>query len=224
MARLIITLVGERAEAWAEHSKHLLLQYSGRGIGPPVATANLRRNFTLAIINGTNAPELLIGGSASDFIRGFGGDDVLVGLEGNDVLVGDSGVDQIGGGVGNDVLVGGIGFDKLVGGTEADTFRYLGTADSGVGILGSSRRDIIADFVHGQDKIDLEAVDAKFSTADNQAFTFIGSAPFTAEGQVRVVTEGDHTLVQMNTFDGLGAESAIELTGNIDITATDFVL
>jgi hypothetical protein len=93
-----------------------------------------------------------------------------------------------------------------------------------VGIWGSFRRDVIADFVHGQDKIDLESVDAKVGTTDNQAFTFIGSAAFTAEGQVRVVTEDDHMLVQMNTFDNSGAESMIQLTGNIDVTATDFVL
>jgi serralysin len=185
------------------------------------------------MILGHDYSEVLTGGSASDFIRGFGGNDVLSGLEGNDVLLGDSGVDQIFGGVGNDVLVGGVGFDKLFGGlfggTEADTFRYLSTADSGVGIYDSFRRDIIYDFVHGQDKIDLEAIDAKARTTDNQAFSFIGSAAFTAEGQVRVVTEGDHTLVEMNTsqiYSGTvsGADSVIELNGNIDVTATDFVL
>jgi Ca2+-binding RTX toxin-like protein len=208
----------------------------------PVATANPRRNFTLAIISGTNASEVLTGGSESDFINGFGGDDFLLGNSGNDALhggdgndslsgsegddflFGDSGIDRLVGGAGIDLLVGGIGFDKLTGDTEADTFRYLSTADSGVGSLGSFRRDVITDFVHGQDKIDLEAIDAKAGIVDNQNFVFIGSAPFSAEGQVRVVTDGDHMLVQMNTSGTSGAESVIELTGNINVTATDFVL
>jgi serralysin len=217
----------------------------------PVATANLRRNFTLAIIIGHDYSETLTGGSESDYIDGrrgndslfgnFGNDslhggyenDSLRGGEGDDSLFGDAGVDALLGDAGNDVLVGGVGFDKLfgglVGGTEADTFRYLSTADSGVGIYDSFRRDIIYDFVHGQDKIDLEAIDAKARITDDQAFSFIGSAPFTAEGQVRVVTEGDHTLVEMNTsqiYSGTasGADSVIELNGNIDVTATDFVL
>ena len=50
------------------------------------------------------------------------------------------------------------------------------------------------------------------------------SDAFSAEGQVRVITDGDHMLVQMNTSGNSGADSVIELTGNIDVTAIDFTL
>ena len=41
---------------------------------------------------------------------------------------------------------------------------------------------------------------------------------------MRFAFEGDHTVVQLNTVGSGGAESEIELAGNINLTIVDFVL
>ena len=76
------------------------------------------------------------------------------------------------------------------------------------------------------DKIDLQFVDAKAGNSGDgdQAFTFIGSGTFNAEGQIRFFFEGSHTVVALNTIGTGGAEAQIELSGNISLSAADFVL
>lgn len=189
--------------------------------GQMLGAGNVDTLISIENVTATNFNDSVVGDFGNNLIQGADGIDFIDGLSGNDFLSGNSGNDVIKGAAGIDLLVGGSGADKLTGGTEADTFRYFGTADSGVG---SVSRDVIADFVHGQDKIDLGFVDAKVGITGNQSFAFIGADAFTAEGQVRVVTEGDHLLVQMNTSGTTGADSVIELTGNIDVTAIDFTL
>ncbi|MFI8225737.1 calcium-binding protein, partial [Pseudomonas sp. NPDC085632] len=57
----------------------------------------------MAVINGTNAADTLVGTAGDDQIRGYAGDDVLNGGAGNDVLMGGEGADQINGGAGVDI-------------------------------------------------------------------------------------------------------------------------
>jgi serralysin len=90
--------------------------------------------------------------------------------------------------------------------------------------VGSFNRDVITDFEKGADKIDLHAIDAKVGASGNQDFAFIGVQNFTAEGQVRVIAEGDHTLVQLNTSGAGVADSEIQLSGHVNLAASDFVL
>jgi Ca2+-binding RTX toxin-like protein len=163
-------------------------------------------------IDGSNFSDGLVGDNNANLLRGNGGSDSMFGGSGNDTLLGGSG---------NDALNGELGKDLLKGGSDADTFRFADISHSGVG---AANRDVIADFVHGQDKIDLGAIDARGGTVGNQAFAFIGAAAFSAEGQVRVVTDGDHMLVQMNTSGTSGVDSEIELTGHLTVTAIDFTL
>jgi Ca2+-binding RTX toxin-like protein len=73
-----------------------------------------------------------------DTLNGSTGNDTLLGGAGNDVLLGDAGNDRLNGGVGNDFLIGGAGKDTFV-------------------FAKGGGQDIIADFVGGQDKIDLSA-------------------------------------------------------------------
>lgn len=56
-------------------------------------------------------------------------------------------------------------------------FRYVSSGDS---VFGA--KDLIQDFLRGSDKIDLQRVDAKSATAENDWFTFIGSQAFSATG------------------------------------------
>ncbi|KQZ33553.1 calcium-binding protein [Caulobacter sp. Root1472] len=76
------------------------------------------------IIDGTEGPDHLVGGSGDDLINGLGGADTLEGLDGND---------QLFGGAGGDHLYGGAGADVLDGGTEFDLARYDGSL-SGVNV------------------------------------------------------------------------------------------
>ena len=111
---------------------------------------------------------------------------------------------------------------------KADVFLYDDTLDSGVG---AGKRDVITDFSHAEgDRIDLHLIDATAATNGDSAFSFIGTKAFSAPGQVRFFVEGDHTVVEMNTF-GSGdtiadgpAELQIELAGNITLVASDFIL
>jgi hypothetical protein len=86
--------------------------------------------------------------------------------------------------------------------------------------------------VHGAhpyfDRIDVSAIDATGSTAWNAPFKFIGTAEFTAEGQIRVEQHDDkgYALVQFNTLGTSGAEMEIRLYGTqaATLTADNFVL
>jgi Ca2+-binding RTX toxin-like protein len=172
-----------------------------------------------------NGDDTVDGRNGNDTLVGGAGGDTLFGGNGHDFIVGDSGNDALRGGANNDVIEGGHGLDVLTGDGGADRFVFrfssLSGPDSGIA-LGS--RDLIFDFQRGSDKIDLSPIDATASSGGNNAFTFIGSAQFSAEGQVRVVTEGSKTIVQLNTLGSSNIDMAIELTGIHALSASDFLL
>jgi serralysin len=85
-------------------------------------------------------------------------------------------------------------------------------------------RDVINDFVgNGNlagDRIDLSTIDANHLLAGNQAFTFIGSAEFTAAGQLRY----SGGVVEASTDADTSAEFAIEFTEVLALVGADFIL
>jgi serralysin len=85
---------------------------------------------------------------------------------------------------------------------------------------------VITDFQPNVDVIDVDSIDAKVGAANpgDQDFTFIGDDAFTAAGQVRIVAQGGNTIVQLSTDNDVQAESEIQLTGNVSLAATDFLL
>lgn len=93
------------------------------------------------------------GGKGDDEVHGDAGDDKLYGGDGWDYLYGGDGLDALKGEDGNDVLIGGARHDALTGGAGQDTFLYTALTDSTYGDV-----DIIYDFEHGIDKIDLRAL------------------------------------------------------------------
>lgn len=194
-----------------------------QGIG--LGSGNVDTLVSIENVTGTNSDDSLVGDLGANLIQGADGRDFVDGSGGNDTLFGNGGNDVLKGNVGSDVLAGSTGADTLTGdipgGKEADTFRYFNTADSGVGL---GHRDVVTDFQHGVDKLDLHSVDAKAGTSGDQAFTFVGGAGFSAEGQARAFFEGDHTVVQLNTGGANGAESEIQLAGHVTVSAGDFVL
>jgi Ca2+-binding RTX toxin-like protein len=120
-------------------------------------------------------------------------------------LIGGAGGDSLIGGAGADELFGGLGGDFLVGLGGADRFVYTDAAQSRAGAS-----DLLAEF-DADDVIDLAAIDAVAGGADD-AFTFIGSAAFTAAGQVRLVQDGAAWRLEANVDADLGADLVIGIS------------
>jgi Ca2+-binding RTX toxin-like protein len=109
-----------------------------------------------------------------------------------------------------------------VGGPGADRFVFNPGHLGG----GLSATDRIRDFSHAQgDEIDLHNLDADTTLAGNQAFAWIGGAAFSGmAGELRFAFAGNTTTVYRDT-DGDGtADFALWLTGQVVLTAGDFVL
>lgn len=170
-------------------------------------------NLTLTgagAINGT-------GNALDNVITGNGAANTLNGAAGNDTLIGGGANDTLIGGTGNDLITGGGGRDTMTGGAGADTFIFSALADLG---NTSAGRDIITDFLSGQDKINLSGLDANSALAGDQAFTFIGAANFSAPGQLRYA----QGVLYGNINANLGSDFQIALTGSPAIAAGDLIL
>ncbi|MBI4921150.1 MAG: M10 family metallopeptidase C-terminal domain-containing protein [Devosia nanyangense] len=110
-----------------------------------------------------------------------------------------------------------------------DRFDFNSVAEIGLSL---GQRDIIADFVHGTDKIDLSTIDAKIGSG-NQAFSFIAAEGHSFghhkgeliwDKQNNAGTVNDRTVVS-GDIDGDGvADFSIELHGLVSLTKWDFVL
>lgn len=146
------------------------------------------------------------GGAGSDQLNGI---EHLLGSSHGDVLTGSSGANRLEGGAGHDTLQGGAGVDTLIGGEGADVFLIASPADAGNG----SSRDWILDF-SATDRLDLSAIDARSDQIGNQAFIWIGSAAFTALGQLRYTRlSNGNGLLEGNSTGNLAADFQLELSG-----------
>jgi Ca2+-binding RTX toxin-like protein len=171
------------------------------------------------VIIGGEGNDILNGGNGHDYIEGGGGDDILRGKNGNDVLIGGDGNDQLFGGNGDDVLFGGMGTDILHGGRGKDTFVFTDIAESRPG----PGRDSIEDFTQGEDKIDVSRIDA-IAGGGNDAFVFIGTAAFTAAGQLRQFESGKGIIVEGDVTGDGEADFQIAVQTQVVLTQEDFVL
>ncbi len=167
------------------------------------------------------------GNDANNALLGNRGANTLAGLDGNDKLVGALGNDKLLGGNGADTLIGGGGKDQLTGGSGRDVFDFNALSESGTS---ASTRDLIRDFLHGTDRIDLSTLDA-ITGGSNNAFHFIGKAGFShVAGQLHFVlfneagTSLDHTVVEGDVNGDAHADFQIDLKGLIGLTSTDFIL
>ncbi len=152
----------------------------------------------------------------------------VVGDAAENIFVGGALADTLNGGGGADSLTGGWGKDTLTGGLGADVFDFNKVRDS---IKSIATRDVITDFVHGEDKIDLFDIDANANTIKNNAFVFVGKAAFSnVAGELRftkidaVGTANDMTVVAGDiNGDGL-ADFQVQLAGLVNLTKSDFIL
>ena len=146
----------------------------------------------------------------------------IYGDAGADTLSGAEGVDRLFGGSGADRLVGGIGADFLKGEAGADTFAFDAKP-----ILGAER-DRIADFVHGEDRIEIDASEFGGGLTAGATVTLVANAHPTAAGQ-----SGPTFLYNTDTGnlsfddDGQGGHAAVAfavLLNGAALTADDFLI
>ena len=132
--------------------------------------------------------------AGSDVFDSSGG--TLVGTvdggTGSDLLIGGAGAQTLLGGEGNDILSGGAGADQLTGGTGSDIFLYV------AGDSTDAARDMIIDFEHGVDRLDLGRL---------------------APTSVSFATSNGVTIV---SGQGLGGAFSIAATGTV--TLSDLIL
>ena len=167
-------------------------------------------------ITGSNVVNRLRGGGGNDTLDGLNGNDTLFGGYGSDSLLGGAGIDSINGGNGNDTLVGGAGRDTLDGGDGRDRFVFLATSDSGPAV---ASRDTINGY-ENVDRIDLSAIDANAVLANDQAFTFVGTAAFSATaGELRFQSTGGTTFLVQADVNGDGAaDFSLQVNGIAGVT------
>ena len=205
--------------------------YTGGANGVVGDTYDLSLTTVGATVTTTSATSAQTGTdtlASIENIIGSQGDDVIT-LNGNaNVIDGQDGNDTINAGGANDTLTGGTGTDTLTGGVGNDTFVFTTPAEAGNG----ATRDVITDFeganAVGGDVIDVNAIDANTVAAGDQTFTFIGTATFTAPGQLRYFqdTLNHLTIIEGNVTGNTGAEFQIALTAPLPLTfgAGDFHL
>jgi Ca2+-binding RTX toxin-like protein len=173
-------------------------------------------------LEGDGFSNTLIGMQGDDILQDYFGNDRLFGGAGNDRLKGGGGADRLEGGVGDDFLLGGAGGDDLFGGEGADTFAWSFTSETQGG---GSGPDVVWDFNRSQgDLLDLSAIDANETVSGNQSFTFIGTADFTAPGQIRLVTVDGETFLDLNTDGDSTPEAIIHVSGQHAVDASWFLL
>lgn len=170
---------------------------------------------TFQIENFVNAT----GTSQSDGIAGNSQDNRLSGGDGNDGITGALGNDTLIGGNGTDFLVGGGDADTLIGGLgETDNFRYNSINDST-----PTSRDLI-DFEANIDLITLSPIDADLNVEGNQAFTFIGSNPFSSSSNGQVRYDAANNLIQARA---IGSDQLLEIESSVSfdsLSESDFIL
>jgi Ca2+-binding RTX toxin-like protein len=119
-------------------------------------------------------------------------------------LVGNAFNNTITGNNGANVIAGGLGIDTLRGNGGADAFLW-----SSIGEVGS---DDVVDYSSAEgDVLHFTNIDADDTLNGNQDFTFIGTAAFTAPGQINWFTNGSDTFMQLNTDPDPAAEGIIQL-------------
>jgi Ca2+-binding RTX toxin-like protein len=129
---------------------------------------------------------------------------------------------RINGNAGNNVIDGSYGKDILAGGGGADIFLWKAVQEIG---LFNFDPDIVVDFNRAEgDALNFFLIDADETVAGDQSFTFIGTTPFTAAGQINAVSNGTDTFIQLNTNADPTVDGIIQVSGVQTVDATWFFL
>lgn len=201
----------------------IVMEFAGQGTDTVYTSVSyvLPDNVEYLLLEGTGASAT--GNNAANLIYGTDGANVLAGLGGNDILYGLGGNDLLTGGGDNDTIWGGLGGDKLYGLDGADFFYFADISE--IAYPGGGTMDILMDFSQAQgDKIWLVGIDANETVDGDQAFEFIGTAAFTAPGQIRWFGTGTETRLIFNTDSDSAFEGIIRFSSNVVPQADWFVL
>lgn len=161
-------------------------------------------------------------------IQGSQYDDTITGDDQDNTLLGGRGDDVVNGGDGDDVLVGGKNAgngafgDIMTGGAGSDQFRFLYDYTDSGGDSPSTERDVITDFVRGEDIInlaDLGVGEATFSGLQNDFLTQTGSELVFNWPAIPVF--GAATLIKFR--DAFGDVHEFYVLGNQSLSADDFI-
>ncbi|HVV95446.1 MAG TPA: calcium-binding protein [Hyphomicrobiales bacterium] len=137
----------------------------------------------------------------------------------NNTITGNSAANWLSGGAGNDHLDGGLGRDHLTGGAGTDSFVFDTT-------LGSGNIDIVTDFQHGIDKIDLNHnVFAGLAAGHlRPAAFFVGKAAH--DGTDHIIYNSANGALSYDP-DGAGGQAAVHfatLDAHLALSAADFLV
>lgn len=164
---------------------------------------NFNRYYSFENVNGTEMGDTILGSKIANRLDGSSGDDAINAR------------------AGNDVVIGGLGKDNLIGGDGADDFVFQQAKDSSTG----AKRDVIRDFVHKLDDIDLSFIgdisDGKVRFVDEQALKHVGDVHFVLHDEKG--SKHDFTLVEANIAGNAKPELQIELSGLVHLDAKDFL-
>ena len=202
------SLVGDNVDLGGNDTVISTVSYSIAATNPG---RQFIENLTLA---GTAATA--VGNDLNNVLTGNAGNNAMLGGGGDDTLIGGAGSDRLDGGAGNDLVIGGAGSDTLIGGPGTDTFRFdvLET---------SANRDIVNDFVHGVDRIELSisafgALGGLKAGPLDPAQLAIGAAATNAN-QHLVFNPGNGTLYY--DADGAGGQAAVAIAKFINFPVID---
>jgi serralysin len=195
------------------------------------ADAEGDRLFGIEVLLGSRFGDSLYGGDAYTEIWGDAGDDVLIagsggslleGAAGDDRLLCGEGLDYLLGGAGSDILTSFLDGDQLDGGEGADQFHFLPQSSP----PGSTEQDTIFDFERRIDLIDLRF--SKFENGSWQQLSWIGSAEFTGDRQLRYERVEDEfgvrVVVHANIDTDLDSDFSIEVLDVAALARSDFML
>ncbi len=206
----VLHTLGSTITGWAQFDGDIEVQTAATDLALQPFLDNLNgRNPS-----STKAMAYFMGGD--DLMTGSRAHDDLMGLGGNDTMTGGGGKDRLAGGAGADHLTGGAGSDKLTGGADADHFVFNLTSDG---------TDIITDFTHGVDQIDLSASAFGLTGPLVDGVSFVSGGA--ATGAVATVLHDPVTGLLSFDADGTGAGGAVmlaSLANHAGLTAADILV
>jgi Ca2+-binding RTX toxin-like protein len=162
-------------------------------------------------------------GDRANSLSGTSASDIMFGLGGNDWINGRAGNDMLYGGEGNDTLIGRArSWYNQPGGSGNDVFVYGRVTESGAG---AGARDLITDFVHDSDVIDLLTIDKGRKWQRDQGIMFAGENTAVIPNTITWFEGSGNTIIQTDVTRDNRADFAIFLTGTgLGQTASDFLL
>ncbi len=165
----------------------------------------------VSYVTGINGGFTVANGVTIENIRSGSGNDVINANDVANIIIAGAGDDTVNGFGGDDAIYAGAGKDIVTGGAGKDTFLFAELGDSGVGI----GRDVITDFVRGEDKIDLDQMGGRI---------FVGNAAFSGRaGEVSSQSGDGVTVVRVDVNGDKQADVEIELAGLLQLDISDFI-